>query len=177
MQISEELIRSLVTQVIQEVRGGNVRAGSPAAPAGGNGSKSSVGRFGLFDCADEAVAAARHAFEQLRSRTMEDRKKLHATICAFAPSREGQPSYGEHQGRLIYPWAVVQAIRNSNQFSLKTTADDVAFRTDLYGSVRTHAPVKLVIKREGVFCASIEEERKLKFAEISENKRKKCFIK
>ncbi|MCR9291105.1 MAG: aldehyde dehydrogenase EutE [bacterium] len=72
MQISEDLIRSVVTQVIQEVRGGGVAghasrrletAGEPA------------GRFGLFKDANQAVAAARAAFEQLRTRPMEDRKK------------------------------------------------------------------------------------------------------
>lgn len=72
MQISEDLIRSVVTQVIQEVRGGGVAghasrrletAGEPA------------GRLGLFKDANQAVAAARAAFEQLRTRPMEDRKK------------------------------------------------------------------------------------------------------
>lgn len=67
MQINEDLIRSVVTQVIQEVRSSpNHRASEPAVPHG---------RFGLFYDADQAVAAARHAFEQLRQRPMEDRKK------------------------------------------------------------------------------------------------------
>ncbi len=48
MQISEELIRSVVSQVIREVRGAG------AAPVTG-----SAGRFGIFDDANEAVAAAR----------------------------------------------------------------------------------------------------------------------
>ncbi len=69
MQISEELIRSVVSQVIREVRGAG------AAPATG-----SAGRFGIFDDANEAVAAARKAFEQLRERSMEDRKKAIAHI-------------------------------------------------------------------------------------------------
>ena len=35
-----------------------------------------AGRHGLFDDVDEAVAAAREAFEQLSERTMEDRKRI-----------------------------------------------------------------------------------------------------
>lgn len=68
MQINEELIRSVVTQVIQEVRSGSPQSsGQSAARA--------AGRFGVFDCAEEAVAAARQAFEQLRSRPLEDRRR------------------------------------------------------------------------------------------------------
>ena len=67
MQISEDLIRSVVSQVIQEVQGD--AATRPSSVAVGSG------RFGQFDCADEAVAAARIAFERLRERPMEDRKK------------------------------------------------------------------------------------------------------
>lgn len=69
MQISEELIRSVVSQVIREVRGAS------AAPTAG-----AAGRYGIFDDANEAVAAARRAFEQLRERSMEDRKKAIAHI-------------------------------------------------------------------------------------------------
>ena len=37
--------------------------------------RATAGRWGLFDDANEAVAAARKAFEQLRTRPMEDRSK------------------------------------------------------------------------------------------------------
>lgn len=70
MQISEDLIRSVVSQVIREVRGNTA-----SAPASG-----SSGRFGIFDDADQAVVAARRAFEQLRSRPLEDRKRAIAHI-------------------------------------------------------------------------------------------------
>ena len=68
MQISEELIRSLVTQVIKEVR-------SSGQLNGGDATSNFNGRFGIFDEADQAVAAARQAFEQLRTRPISDRKK------------------------------------------------------------------------------------------------------
>jgi len=68
MQISEELIRNLVSQVIQEVRGNTAGASTGS-------SSSANGRYGQFTCADKAVAAARQAFEELRRRPMEDRKK------------------------------------------------------------------------------------------------------
>ena len=51
MQINESLIRSVVAQVLAEVgRGGN--NGAPVGP------KSFTGRYGIFTCPDEAVAAA-----------------------------------------------------------------------------------------------------------------------
>lgn len=67
MQISEDLIRSVVSQVIGEVRAGQT------APAATN--NADVGRFGQFDCANAAVSAARLAFEQLRQRPISDRKR------------------------------------------------------------------------------------------------------
>jgi acyl-CoA reductase-like NAD-dependent aldehyde dehydrogenase len=67
MQINEALIRSVVAQVLSEVG----RTGG--APVAG---KSFAGRNGVFTCPDEAVAAARDAFEQLSERTIEDRKRV-----------------------------------------------------------------------------------------------------
>src|SRR5690606_5688896 len=69
MQINETLIRNVVAQVLAEVsRGGS--NGSPVAP------RSFAGRNGIFTCPDEAVAAAREAFERLSERTVEDRKRI-----------------------------------------------------------------------------------------------------
>lgn len=65
MQYDETLIRSVVAQVLAEV--GRI-------PAGTNGSH--TGRYGVFDDAREAIAAARAAFEQLRQRSVEDRKRI-----------------------------------------------------------------------------------------------------
>lgn len=88
---------------------------------------------------------------------MEDPKKPRIQICSFMPSKTNQKSCGEHHGRPIYLWALVEKIRNSNQFGMATT-DDIYYRTDLYGPVSAHVPAKFVIKRRGVFCASVEEE-------------------
>jgi aldehyde dehydrogenase len=71
MQINESLIRSVVAQVLAEVgRSG----GAPVA------AKSFAGRNGVFTCPNEAVAAARDAFEQLQERSVEDRKRIIAHI-------------------------------------------------------------------------------------------------
>jgi aldehyde dehydrogenase len=67
MQLNENLIRSVVAQVLAEVAKGQ-------APVAGNAKF--AGRFGIFTCVDEAVAAARTAFEQLSERGLEDRKKI-----------------------------------------------------------------------------------------------------
>lgn len=68
MQATEELIRSVVQQVLS-------RMGDVALPAGGNG-KSHSGRFGIFTCVDQAVAAATQAFDELSERSLEDRKRI-----------------------------------------------------------------------------------------------------
>src|SRR5262245_34999059 len=70
MQINETLIRNVVAQVLAEVGRGGGRNGAPVS------AKSFSGRNGVFTCADEAVAAAREAFEQLQERTIEDRKRI-----------------------------------------------------------------------------------------------------
>lgn len=76
MQVNETLIRDVVAQVLAEIRhsGGNGR------PAG----KSYVGRRGVFDCPDQAIAAARSAFEQLSERGMEERRRIIAHIRRIA---------------------------------------------------------------------------------------------
>jgi len=67
MQVNEALVRSVVEEVINRLGNGQ--------PAGSNGHEY-AGRFGLFADANEAVAAARDAFEQLSRRTIEDRKRI-----------------------------------------------------------------------------------------------------
>jgi aldehyde dehydrogenase len=70
MQFDENLIRSVVAQVLAEV--GPMPSANRQAQAGG--------QHGVFYDAGSAVAAARHAFEQLRDRTLEDRKKIISII-------------------------------------------------------------------------------------------------
>ena len=67
MQVDEKIIRSVVEQVISRL--------------GSNGQAANIvnvgkGRFGLFTDVDQAVAAARYAFEQLSRRTLEDRTRI-----------------------------------------------------------------------------------------------------
>jgi aldehyde dehydrogenase len=99
MTLDESLIRNVVRQVLSEVvpssspangapRPSAPVAAKPSAPAGakgmaiqhyvGGGSSggSYAGRFGIFTCVDEAVKAARIAFEQLSERTIEDRRRI-----------------------------------------------------------------------------------------------------
>jgi aldehyde dehydrogenase len=65
MQINEALIRNVVAQVLAEVN---------RAPA--NASQGFTGRHGVFDCAHEAVRAAREAFERLSEMGLEERKRI-----------------------------------------------------------------------------------------------------
>lgn len=65
MQLDESIIRNVVAQVLAEV--------GPIPPVA-NGSH--AGRHGVFEDANEAIAAARHAYEQLSERGMEDRKRI-----------------------------------------------------------------------------------------------------
>jgi aldehyde dehydrogenase len=67
MQANESLIRNVVEQVLAQIQT------SPAAPVASRGYS---GRFGVFTCPDEAVAAANDAFQQLSKRTIEDRKRI-----------------------------------------------------------------------------------------------------
>ena len=65
LQVDESMIRNVVAQVLAEV------GPAPAVSGGQQGN-----RYGVFDCANEAIAAARTAFEQLSERTIDDRKRI-----------------------------------------------------------------------------------------------------
>src|SRR3989442_709832 len=69
MQVTDELIRSVVQEVLSHVRNGH------AKPANGR-----VHRWGIFDDVDEAVAAAVDAQKQFEARGLEDRRKAVACI-------------------------------------------------------------------------------------------------
>jgi aldehyde dehydrogenase len=66
MQATETLIKSVVQEVLAQLKNG--------APA--SGGRGHEGRFGVFTCVDQAVAAATRAFEQLSERTIEERKRI-----------------------------------------------------------------------------------------------------
>jgi aldehyde dehydrogenase len=71
MQATEDLIRNVVQEVLKNL------GGSPLAfKAGAASSKSFAGRHGVFNCVNEAVAAATEAFDRLSERTIEDRKRI-----------------------------------------------------------------------------------------------------
>ncbi len=70
MQYDETLIRNVVAQVLAEV--GPMPPGNGAAKQ----AASAGGRNGVFYDAESAVTAARAAFEQLRERTLADRKRI-----------------------------------------------------------------------------------------------------
>jgi aldehyde dehydrogenase len=68
MQVDESLVRNVVQQVL-------ARLGKDATvPPSSNGSYQ--GRFGQFTCVDEAVAAAREAFERLSRASIAERKRI-----------------------------------------------------------------------------------------------------
>lgn len=66
MQLNETLIRDVVSQVLAQMKG--------VAPS--HNGRGYSGRFGVFTCVNEAVAAATEAFEQLSERTLADRKRI-----------------------------------------------------------------------------------------------------
>jgi aldehyde dehydrogenase len=68
MQATEQLIRSVVQQVLSEIN-------RPVSVSNGRG-RGYAGRHGVFQSVDEAVAAATEAFEQLSARGLEDRKRI-----------------------------------------------------------------------------------------------------
>ena len=67
MQVDEKFIRSVVEQVITRL------GANGSGPHVGGGAKN---RFGLFTDVNQAVAAAREAFEQLSRRTLEERGRI-----------------------------------------------------------------------------------------------------
>ncbi len=80
MQVDEAVVRNVVEQVLKRL-GTNGAARPAGAPVGGG---SYQGRFGMFTCVNEAVAAAREAFDRLSERTLEDRRRIIAHIRRIA---------------------------------------------------------------------------------------------
>ncbi len=75
MQATEDLVRNVVQQVLQQMNGGG--AAAPAAVGSTPAASGSYrGRYGIFTDVDEAVAAATEAFDELSARPVEDRKRI-----------------------------------------------------------------------------------------------------
>ena len=97
MQMTEDLIRSVVQQVLSQM-------GTTAPLTNGKGSSRPSGDSGAYPSADAAVAAATVAFETFRSRPLADRKKAVdciRTICAEQAEELGRMELDETKiGRL-----------------------------------------------------------------------------
>src|SRR6516162_837994 len=97
MQMTEDLIRSVVQQVLTQM-GNGVALGNGKAPA------RTSGNLGAFATADGAVAAADAAFRDFRIRSLDDRKKAIdciRTICVEQAEELGRLELEETKiGRL-----------------------------------------------------------------------------
>ncbi len=95
MQMTEDLIRSVVQQVLSQMGGPGLTA---------NGSLRPSGSFGVYPTADAAVTAARLAFQTFRTRPLGDRKKAIdgiRTICREQADELGRLELDETRiGRL-----------------------------------------------------------------------------
>lgn len=118
MQIDENLIRDVVTQVLKEVTHESIAAAEtstgkwrPPAPAVGS---SSEGKRGCFADVDQAVAAARQAFEQLSRCGLQQRKEivdLIRGICSSQAVELGTMEMNETKiGRLEHKIEKLQAL-------------------------------------------------------------------
>jgi aldehyde dehydrogenase len=76
MQLTEDLIRNVVQQVLSQM-------GNGAAAAGDGAARRPSGKDGAYPTADAAVAAAEAAFQAFRSRPLGDRRKAVAAIKAI----------------------------------------------------------------------------------------------
>lgn len=68
MQLNETFVRSVVEEVLQRLKA------PAAAPAVLKGAR--TGQYGLFTDPDDAIAAAKEAYEQLSRRTLAERKRI-----------------------------------------------------------------------------------------------------
>src|SRR6266480_5896164 len=80
MQVTEELIRGVVQQVLAQMRNGK-------APSGNGRGGHAAGRHGIFNDVNEAVAAAAAAQREFEARGLEDRRKAVACIRRICTER------------------------------------------------------------------------------------------
>ena len=92
MQVTEDLIRSVVQQVLSQM--GPSASNGSARPAGGN--------LGVYPTADAAVSASEAAFQKFRSRPLADRETaidLIKSICVDNADELGRKELEGNQGR------------------------------------------------------------------------------
>ncbi|MGB0745020.1 MAG: aldehyde dehydrogenase family protein, partial [Opitutales bacterium] len=112
-QLSEEAIRSVVTEVLAGLNASaSSSAPAPKAPA----IKASGGKHGVFDDAASAAKAARGGFEQLKKQGFAGRAKvieIVKTMCSDNAERWGKVEYDETQiGRLDHKIGKLYGIKN-----------------------------------------------------------------
>jgi aldehyde dehydrogenase len=99
MQVTDELIRSVVQEVLSHMRNGKARGNGQALPA-----REAVKGWGVFEDVDSAVTAASSSQKQFESRSLEDRRKAVACIrriCCEQADRLGREELEETKiGRL-----------------------------------------------------------------------------
>jgi aldehyde dehydrogenase len=111
-QLSEDLVRSIVEEVMQNLRSGPVAGGS----CGCQKMKSASGNLGVFPDANSAAAAAKVAFGELRRQGVQGRVKvieIVKKICTAKDEEWGKLEFAETKiGRLDHKIAKLQGIKN-----------------------------------------------------------------
>jgi aldehyde dehydrogenase len=95
MQVTDEMVRSVVQEVLSQMRNGH------AKPSNGKGR-----HWGVFDSVDDAVAAASAAHKEFETRGLEDRRKAVSCIrriCVEQAEKLGREEMEETKiGRLVH---------------------------------------------------------------------------
>lgn len=77
-------------------------------------------------------------------------------ICSLStPATSNQAPCGTYEDRPLYKWARVSKRKESYQFDMYTKVDGATYRSEYYGFV-FFGKRKLVLKRQGLVCASMD---------------------
>ena len=114
--MSEDLVRSIVQDVLSKIQTGGSAAGSTAGCGCTKRTPAASGNLGVFQDAASAAAAAREAFEALRLKGMAGRRvvvDIVKRICTAKDEEWGQLEFAETKiGRLEHKIAKLQGIKN-----------------------------------------------------------------
>src|SRR6266496_2298160 len=99
--VNENVIRDVVSEVLARLEGGSAPAPAPspaaASSCGCNGKSHAPsstaalrGKFGLFQDANEACAAAHEAFQQLQQKGVAARRKIEEIVKTFADKNSAE---------------------------------------------------------------------------------------